>query len=154
MNIEAHVTIDGTKEAIWSVITDIPNAAETISGIDSVEILENRSDGLVGLRWRETRTLFGKSATEEMWITDAAEHEYYKTRAESHGCVYKSSFVITGQNGSNLLTMTFVSEPQGFMTKLLTLPMGITFKPMLKKAILKDLQDIKAAVEGRSETQQ
>lgn len=46
---------------------------------------ENTASGLVGLKWRETRMLFGKEATAEKWITDAVENECYKTRAESDG---------------------------------------------------------------------
>ena len=87
MIVEVQVTINGSKEAILAVITNIENASETISGIEKVEVLERPENGLVGLKWRETRTLFGKTATEEMWITDAAENEFYQTRAESHGFI-------------------------------------------------------------------
>lgn len=151
MNVEAQLTINGSKAAIWAVITNIENASETISSIQKVEVLEKPENGLVGLKWRETRTMFGKTATEEMWITDAAENEFYKTRAESHGFIYVSTFSISAQNGSSSLTMTHDSKPQGFVAKLLSFPMGFVFKGMMKKAILQDLNDIKAAVEQRGE---
>jgi len=75
MLVEAQVTINGSKAAIWAAITDIENASETISGIENIEVLEKPANGLVGLKWRETRMLFGKPATVEKWITDAAENE-------------------------------------------------------------------------------
>src|SRR5262245_405311 len=81
MIVEAQVTINGSKAAIWAAITNIENAAKTISGIEKIEIVEKPAHGLVGLRWRETRMLFGKPATAEKWITDAAEDAFYKTRA-------------------------------------------------------------------------
>ena len=146
MILEAQVTINGSKEEIWAVITNIENATETISGIEKVEILEKPENGLVGLKWRETRTLLGKTATEEMWITDAAENEYYKTRAESHGFIYISTMSISENNDSRLLTMTHDSRPQAFVAKLMSFPMSV-FKGALKKVILQDLNDIKAAVE-------
>src|SRR5206468_7266412 len=85
MIVEAQVTINGSKAAIWAAITNIENASETMSGIENIEVLEKPASGLVGLKWRETRMLFGKTATAEKWITDAAENEFYKTRAESDG---------------------------------------------------------------------
>jgi len=65
MLVEAQVTIHAPKPAVWAAITDIEHAAETISGIEKIEIVEKPANGLVGLRWRETRMLFGKPATVE-----------------------------------------------------------------------------------------
>src|SRR5438046_817417 len=65
MIVEAQVTINGSKAAIWAAITNIENASETISGIEKIEVVEKPANGLVGLRWRETRMLFGKPATVE-----------------------------------------------------------------------------------------
>src|SRR5262245_26954256 len=91
MIVEAQVTINGTKPAIWAVIIDIENAAELIRGIEKIEILEKPISGLVGLKWRETRILFGKPASADKWITEAVENEYYKTRAEDKGFVFIST---------------------------------------------------------------
>jgi hypothetical protein len=147
MIVEAQVAIDGSKEAIWAKITDIENAAKTISSIEKVEILERPTSGVVGLKWRETRKLFGKSATETMWITDAVENEYYKTGAESHGFYYVCTLRISEQGSGNLLTMTHDSRPQGFVTKVMSFLMGFMLKGTIRKMLLKDLNDIKAAVE-------
>jgi len=97
MIVEAQVTINGSKAAIWAVITNIANASETISGIENIEVLEKPANGLVGLRWRETRMLFGKPATAEKWITDAAENEFYTTRAEDGGFVFVSTIAFRGR---------------------------------------------------------
>jgi uncharacterized membrane protein len=154
MIVEAQVVIDGSKERIWSVIMDIENASEAITGIDCVEVLDRPESGLVGLKWRETRTLFGKTATEDMWITDSSENEFYKTRAESHGSIYISTRRLTDcQGGGTTLTMTHESKPQGLMAKLLSIPMGLVFSRMLKKCLMQDLSDIKEAVEKRKSPQ-
>lgn len=148
MNIETEVTIQAPKEKIWQVITDIENATQRISAIEKIEILERPPEGLVGLKWRETRTLFGKSATEVMWITDAIENESYKTRAESHGAVYLTDMSITEHDGSAKLRMKFGSEPQSLGAKIMSVTMGYLFKNATKKALKQDLDDIKAAVEN------
>jgi len=145
--VEAQVTINGSKAAIWAAITNIENASETISGIENIEVLEKPANGLVGLKWRETRKLFGKSATAEKWITDAAENEFYKTRAESDGFVFLSTISISESSGGITLTSSHDSKPQGIVARLMSIPMGLLFKGVAKKALLQDLNDIKAAVE-------
>jgi hypothetical protein len=148
MIVEAQVTINGSRAAIWAAITNIENASEIISGIENIEVVEKPANGLVGLRWRETRMLFGKPATAEKWITDAAENAFYKTRAEDNGFVFLSTMSISERsNGSMTLTSSHDSQPQGIVARLMSIPMGLFFKGVMKKAILQDLNDIKAAVE-------
>jgi len=147
MIVEAQVTINGSKAAIWAVITNIANASETISGIENIEVLEKPANGLVGLRWRETRMLFGKPATAEKWITDAAENEFYTTRAEDKGFVFLSTMRISESSGRISLTSAHDSKPQGIVARLMSIPMGLLFKGVAKKALLQDLNDIKSAVE-------
>lgn len=153
MKIQEQVAIQASPQEIWRVITDIENSIHTISGIEKVEVLEKPEQGLVGLKWRETRTMFGSTATEVMWITEAVANQSYKTRAESHGAIYRSQFTITERDGSSLLTMTFDSEPQTFSAKLMGALMGWMIKGSTAKAVQQDLQDIKAAVEGGSNSQ-
>jgi hypothetical protein len=149
MIVEAQVTINGSRAALWAAITNIENASETISGIKNIEVLEKPANGLVGLRWRETRMLFGKPATVEKRITDAAENEFYKTKAESDGSVFLCTKSISESGGGVTLTESHEARPQGIVTKLLSLPMGFLIKGVWKKAILQDLNDVKAAVEQR-----
>ena len=149
MFVEAQVTIKRSKAAIWAAITNIENASETISGIKKIEVLEKPANGLVGLRWRETRILFGKPATAEKWITDAAENEFYKTRAEDNGFVFLSTIRISESSGSITLTSSHDSKPQGIVARLMSIPMGLLFKGVAKKALLQDLNDIKSTVEQK-----
>jgi len=148
MLVEAQVTINGSKAAIWAAITNIENASETISGILNIEVLEKPANGLVGLKWGETRMLFGKPATVEKWITDAAENEFYKTRAEDGGFVFLTTKSISECSGGMTLTESHVSKPQSIVAKL-SVPMLFLFKGVVKKALLQDLHDFQAAVEQK-----
>jgi hypothetical protein len=147
MIVEAQVTINAPKAAIWAAITNIENASKTMSGIENIEVIEKPANGLVGLKWRETRKLFGKPATAEKWITDAAENEFYKTRAESDGFVFLTTISISESSGGITLTSSHDSKPQGIVARLMSIPMGLLFKGVAKKAILQDLNDIKCVVE-------
>jgi hypothetical protein len=147
--VEAQITINGSKKAVWAAITNIENAAEIIGGIDKIEIVEKPANGLIGLRWRETRMLFGEPATVEKWITDAAENAYYKTRAEDRGVAFITTNRISESGGGITLTSSHDSTPQGIVASLMSLPMFL-FKGVIKKALMQDLNDIKSAVERNS----
>jgi hypothetical protein len=147
MLVETAVTINGSRAAIWAAISDLEHAASMLSGVEQIDILERPATGLVGLRWRETRILFGKPASVEKWITDATDHEYYSTRAESDGFVFLSTIRLSEGSGGITLTSIHDSQPQTLATRLMSLPMGVFFKGVARKALLQDLNDIKAAVE-------
>jgi len=91
---------------------------------------------------------FGKPATVEISITDAAENEFYKTRAESDGFVFLSTMSISESNDGIILTTTHDYKPQSTAARLKSLPMFL-FKGMMKKIFLQDLNDIKSAVEQK-----
>ncbi len=91
--------------------------------------------------------LFGKPATADKWITDAAENEYYKTRAESDGFVFLSTISMSASSGGITLTSVHDSQPQSLVARVMSVPMIFLFKGVAKKALLQDLTDIKSAVE-------
>ena len=148
MKVKADITINSAKEAVWRVITNIENSVNTISAIENIEVLEKPENGLVGLKWQETRTMFGQQATEIMWITEAQENAYYRTRAENNGAVYISELRVEGSGDKTLLSMEFEGEAQSFGAKLMSFLTGFLFKGATEKAIKQDLEDIKVAVEG------
>ncbi len=149
MIVEVQVTINGSRAAIWAAMSNIEGAAEIITGIMKIEVINKPANGLVGLKWRETRMLFGKPATVEKWITDAAANEFYSTRAESDGFVFTSTMRIADGRDGLILTSAHDSKPQGILPTLMSIPMRLFFKGVAKKALLQDLNDIKSAVERR-----
>tara|TARA_R110002050_G_scaffold273380_1_gene417453 strand:+ start:644 stop:1099 length:456 start_codon:yes stop_codon:yes gene_type:complete len=150
MNTAVDITINAPKEKVWQVITDIKNSANTITGIEKIEIIENPTNSLVGFKWKETRTVFGKTSTETMWITEAEENVYYKTRAESHGAIYRTILKITEQGNASVLMMEFSSEAVSFKGKLLDAIFNGMLKKSMKKLLYKDLEDIKKVVEAKN----
>lgn len=148
MLVEVQVTINGSRAAIWAAITDLENAARFISGVQGIEVIEKPAQGLVGLRWRETRLLFGKPAIVEKLITHAVENDFYRTTAEDGGFLFITTMRISENCGVMTLASSHESKPQSLAARLKSTPMFL-FKGVMKKAILQDLNDIKAAVEGK-----
>lgn len=148
MNLTLSIDIKATREKVWDLITDIQNSVNVISGIEKIDILEQPETWLVGLKWQETRTLFGKTATEIMWITDAEVNNYYQTRAESHGAVYITHLSLEENNGVTTFTKSFSGEPQTLGGKIMMTLMGWMFVKATRDALQKDLDDIKAHAEA------
>jgi len=148
MVLQAEVVINAPREDVWKVITDIKNSADFLSGIEEIEVLENPKDGLVGFKWEETRTMFGQTATEIMWITDAEINKYYTTRAERPNVVYISGLALEDLDGSTKLSMQFDAEISSIWMKIFSAITGLFFNKATRDAIQQDLDDIKKYVEG------
>ncbi|HEX7072382.1 MAG TPA: SRPBCC family protein [Rhodothermales bacterium] len=148
MYSEVSVWVDAPRSRVWRLVTDIENSADTISGIDKVEILERPIEGVRGLKWLETRTFYGKQATETMWIAEAAEPAYYVTEANSHGTHYRTEIRLDEERGGTLLKMRFEGSPESGMAKFLSVVFGWLMKRSVSKALLQDLNDLKRAAEA------
>ena len=147
MQVSTNIEISKSKMDVWKAITDIENSAGMISGILSIDVLEKPDSGLIGFKWKETRKMFGKEATEVMWITDSVDNEYYCTRAESHGSVYVTRISLSDDGPNAQLTMSFSGKAQTLGAKIFSFFMSAIFKGSMEKELYKDLTDIKEYVE-------
>ncbi len=159
--------IDATQEAVFKAVSDFPNAAEIVGGIDSVEMLQPARDGTpigVGTRFREARTMMGKQAVEEMEVTEFDPPRAYTLSAVSCGVRFDSRVTCLdetpgggqagGQSGERSggcrLSYDIKSQPQTLVAKVVSPIMGLMMKGTMRKMMEKDLADIKAYVEGRN----
>ena len=150
--VSTEVMIDAPAGAVWATITDIENSMNTIEGIDAIEILDRPAEGagIRGLRWRETRTMFGKQAIETMWITDVVERVSYDTEARSHGSIYRTRFEVSETPGGTRLVVHFSGEPTSTVARIFALVFGRFMAGSIRKALQKDLADIRVAAEARA----
>ncbi|MEV8531722.1 SRPBCC family protein [Streptomyces sp. NPDC051211] len=143
--------IAAPAETVWQALTDLESMPLVLSGVDSVEVLTPGPFG-VGTRWRETRRMFGKAATEEMWVTVCDAPARYVVEADNSGMHYVSEFrLIERAPGSTTVRMTFSAQPQpGGKLPLLARLLGGLGAKAVAKAITKDLADVAASVERTS----
>ncbi len=138
-------------EAVWAIITDLDEFERAISAIEKVERLDDGDGFGVGTRWRETRTMFGRTATEEMEVSSVDSGRSYVTEADSHGARYRTVMTVEAlaSNGTRLST-TFGAEPHGLVTKVVAATVGRLFERATRKALEKDLVDIANAAKATS----
>ncbi|WP_432196426.1 SRPBCC family protein [Streptomyces sp. bgisy027] len=136
--------------SVWESLTDLRGMVHVLSGVSGVEVLTQGAFG-VGTRWRETRRMFGKEATEEMWVTLCEPPERYVVEADSHGTHYVSEWALRPEGPSaTTVRMTFTGVTSGGVAGVLAKLLGSLGSRAVAKAIAKDLDDIAAAVEGRA----
>lgn len=147
MKVRVSIPIEAAKEDIWRVMTDFEHENETLHAVNNVEIIENPNNTLNGLKWKETRTMFGKEESEVMSITEFKENSYFKSHAENHGMAYDTTYAIEPEGDHNLLLVNFEAKPQKFTTRLTNMLFGSLMKTTTERSLLDDMRDIKEAVE-------
>jgi uncharacterized protein YndB with AHSA1/START domain len=70
MSIEFQLTeiLPGPPDRVFRALTDLEGAAQWMPGFRGIERVGDVRQG-VGMRWRESRKIFGKEATEEFEVT-------------------------------------------------------------------------------------
>ncbi|MFI8291719.1 SRPBCC family protein [Streptomyces sp. ms191] len=142
--------IEATPGPVWEALTDLKGMERVLSGVNRVEVLTEGGFG-VGTRWRETRTMFGKEATEEMYVTASEPPDRYVTEAHSHGMHYVTEFALRpAGTGATMVRMTFSATPAGgAATGLLARLLGGLGARAVRRAVAQDLTDVAASVERR-----
>ena len=145
-SVEVQATVAAPPERVFAAATDLANLPETMSGIDSVEVLSDGPFG-AGTRWRETRTLYGRQATEEMWVTGFDPPRSYVVEAESHGAHYRTEITFAPEGDGTRVTFVFGARPVSFVARLFSIFSGMMMKGV-KKALAQDLEDLKRVAES------
>ena len=145
ITVQKHIA--APLETVFEYATDLRRAPARVSAIRKLEVL---TDGPVaaGTRFRETRVLFKREATEEMEITRFERPSGYTVSAESHGTRYRTDFAFrAAADAGTDVDVTFDAEPLTVSAKI----MGFLMKPMLKscaKLFAHDLDDLARAIEA------
>ncbi len=144
--IQMSTTIAASLDRVFAVFSDLPHAAERIRGIKRLEIL---TPGPIraGTRWRETRVLFGKEATEEMTLTSFQPNRGYTAEAESSGMKYTVSFRFTSEGQNTRVDVDFNATPVSLMARLAG-PLTGMMMNSVRKVMEEDLEDLKKTIES------
>lgn len=134
---------------VWEALTDLAGMERMLSGVTKVEVITEGAFG-IGTRWRETRRMLGKEATEEMWVTACEPPERFVVEAASRGARYVSEWLLRADGPSaTTVRMTFTAVPPGGVMGLLARILGGVGARAVSRAVARDLDDVALAVEGR-----
>lgn len=137
--------VNAPVERVFEVFSDLHRAAERVNGIEAIEVLTEGPVG-AGTRWKETRIMFGKACSEEMWITAFEPPRGYTVECDSCGAHYATQFRFEPHGDGTRVEQEFTCRASSFMAKLMSPLARLMMKPMLQ-AMDQDLDDLKAAAE-------
>ncbi|WP_062318187.1 SRPBCC family protein [Demequina maris] len=149
-SVRAEKEIAAAVERVWDVITDLDYAAEVIPAIVSLERLEGEGYA-VGVRWRETRKMWGREETEEMEVVEVDAPRSTAIHAESRGTEYRTVYSLEEVDGGTRLVCDFSAETPspGPAQRLGWFLFGKAGMKATQRALAQDLEHIAAAAEGR-----
>lgn len=140
--IAATRSINAPLERVWSVFTDLGASPERLSAVEGVEVLTDGPFG-VGTTWRETRRMFGRTATEEMRVTELEHQKSYSVGAMSQGTTYLSRFDFSQTDpATTTVRFTFTGEAQGAVRRAIAALMWPLFRRRLERELRRDLDDL------------
>ncbi|WP_084106654.1 SRPBCC family protein [Demequina sp. NBRC 110056] len=134
--------------AVWKVITDLDNAPKVMANIVKVERLEGEGYE-VGVKWRETRRMFGKEETEEMWVAAIDELRSTTVAAEMGSTTYRTVFRCEPSSLGTTLHVDFSADTgnSSLGQRLAWAVFGKMGMKATEKALVQDLDDIAKAAE-------
>ena len=151
LSINVKKEINAPRQVVFERATDLGAWAEQISAIERVEVLTDGPVG-VGTRFKETRTMFKREATEEMTFVEFDPPNRYAVDAHSCGSDYHTVFEFHERDGMTEVSMTFNATPVTFMAKIMSVVFGFMCKS-LAKMVAKDLDDLAVCAEKAGHTE-
>lgn len=139
--------VDAPIERVFEVFSDLRRAPERVSGIKNLEVLTEGPIG-VGAKFRETRVMFGREATEQMEVTEFRRNEMYAVECTSCGTHYRSELEFRPDGSGTIVDMSFDGRPVTKTARILGAVMGAMMKGACKRAMEQDLNDLKRAAEA------
>jgi hypothetical protein len=135
--LEVSTVIAAPREAVFRAALEIERWPERIPDILKLEKL-TPGPVVVGTRFRETRKMFGKEATEEMTFAEIDTPNAYTLTAHNCGCDYIMKHLFVDAEGGTRMTLSFRGVPRSLFAKLSS-PMLLLMKGMMRKKLQADL---------------
>ena len=145
--IRATTHIAAPVERVFAAFADFRNVPGRVSGIKRLQVLGDGPIG-VGTRFRETRLMFGREATEEMTITEFDPPRSYSVEAESCGCRYLATYDFRSDGDGTIVDLSFGGQPLTFVAKVMGLLLGWMMAGTMKQCVEKDMLDLKSYLES------
>lgn len=148
MRIEDKIIINSTVDKVFQAFRDLTSAQKNITAIENIKVLEGPAKMDVGTKWVETRTMFGKQASETMWVTELIENNKYVVEAQSHGMKYKTTYTFVElPHEETEVHLVFEGEPVNLKAKMMNV-LTIMFASSTKKMLHKDMEELKQTIEN------
>ena len=142
------VTAAAPPEIAYATALDLARWPDFIRGISKLEIV-TPGEPEVGTRFRETRTMFGREAVEEMTIAELDPPNRQVFTAQNHGARYTATTQFIADGSGTRIRLTFEGVPVTFLARLLS-PLALLMAGSVRTQIQNDLNDMAAEADRRA----
>ena len=143
MQIAVKCFVETPPDAAFSTAIDISNWPRFISSVQSVELL-TPGPVAAGTRFRETRSMFGRQASEDMTLAQIEPPRRFLLTAFNHGTAYRAEHLFAPEAAGTRTTLVFEGQPATLLARLFA-PLGWLFLGSLKRQLELDLDLPRAA---------
>jgi carbon monoxide dehydrogenase subunit G len=148
VNLDLELSIHAPPEKVFAAITDLHAGGRWLPGCTKLEVLTSGPYDK-GTRWRETRRMFGREATEEFEVKHVQAPHIIELHCDgrkgtSGNVDYFFRYDLQPHGDTTNLKLTSRIEPAGWFGKI----MAPLMKGAFKEALKKDHLALKAHVEG------
>lgn len=147
MKFVVQEVIGAPRAVAFATAADVRAWPEHIGAIETTELLTREPVG-AGARFRETRRMYGRLASEVMTMAEFEPPERFVLTAFNHGARYRIEHVFEELKPGTRLTITFSARPITRAARLLS-PFAYLASGSLVRQVKRDLGDLKRAIEAR-----
>lgn len=145
-NLAMSRVIKAPVDRVFHAFSDFENCAGRIRGIKKIEMLTAGPVGK-GTSFKETRTMFGRDATETMTVCEYVPNQAVALEANSCGAYFKSSFRFTPQGDATKVDFAMETKALSLFAKIMK-PIAFLMMGTMKKCVQGDMDDLAAYCEG------
>ncbi|MEQ8767055.1 MAG: SRPBCC family protein [Planctomycetota bacterium] len=127
----------GPVDQVFEVYSDISKAAERVEAIREIEMLTPGPVG-EGTRFRETRVVFKREASEEMELVEFEPNRAYTIACFSCGAEYRTRYDFEPDGEGTRVTVRMNITPKSLFAKLLS-PLSFFMTNTMKKCLEDDM---------------
>jgi uncharacterized protein YndB with AHSA1/START domain len=147
MRMSVETLIDAPPHVVFAILADIQTWPLVLSAIVEVTLL-TPGPVAVGTRFRETREMFGRKATEEMTVAEIEPPRRLVLTAFNHGTAYRVEHLLAAEGLGTRVTLAFEGRPVTLGARLL-MPLGLLFAGTVRRQLRSDLADLGREAERR-----
>lgn len=145
MKLTLDQSIAAPRDVVFATFREAPRWPQIVSGINAVGGVSGPLEQ--GDTFTETRTMFGREATETFEVTDLVADEVLTLTSDSCGVrfVSRHTFEDAGE-GRTKVTLSMATQPLTIVGRLMA-PLGVLMAGSMKKLIARDMADFAAECE-------
>lgn len=146
MQVSLSIDINAPRDDVFAAALDVEAWPDMVSQLSASEILTPGPLG-VGSKFTETRTMYGRTSTEEMTISEFVKPERVVFTSENHGMKYLVVQTFEEIPTGTRMHIEFGGTPTTTFNRLFGPLMAKMMKGTVEKMLLTDMEETKAWIE-------